>query len=93
MTKFLLMAVVIIFRQKYELQIAHKYNLETLNFGKVFYLPTLFIVFSLTNAVFAKNNHSGIIFVHLIFLLAYAHFFYEKACRSLGINQILGQTT
>jgi hypothetical protein len=64
--------------------------LETLNFGKVFYLPTLFIVFSLTNAVFAKNANSGIIFVHLIFLIAYAHFFWEKACRSLGINQILG---
>lgn len=56
----------------------------------MFYLPTLFIVFSLTNAVFAKNSNSGIIFVHLIFLIAYAHFFWEKACRSLGINQILG---
>lgn len=90
MSKFLILIAIIIFRQKYELQVSHKYNLETLNFGKVFYLPTFFIVFSLTNAVFAKKQNNGIIFVHLIFLIAFAHFFYEKACRTLGINQIMG---
>jgi hypothetical protein len=29
----------------------------------------------------------------LIFLIAFAHFFYEKACRSLGINQLLGTSS
>lgn len=61
-----------------------------MNFGKVFYLPTFFIVFSLTNAVFAKQKINGLIFVHLVFLMAFAHFFYEKGCRSLGINQLMG---
>ena len=30
--------------------------------------------------------------MHLIFLIAFAHFFWEKACRTLGINQIMGSS-
>jgi hypothetical protein len=55
----------------------------------VFYLPTIFLVFSITNAVFTQKQN-GIVFVHLVFLISFCHFFYEKGSRTLGINQLTG---
>ena len=40
----LFLTVLIIFKQKYELQIYSKYKLENLNFGKVFHLPTFCVM-------------------------------------------------
>ena len=85
---FIILVALIVFRQKYEHQIYKKYDLETLNFGKVFYLPTFFLTFSLTMTVFSKDQRhtGGLLFCHFIFLIAYFNCFWEKGCRTLGIN-------
>ena len=90
---FFFLIAIMIYRQKFEMQIYKKYDLETLNFGKVFYLPTFFVTFCLSEATFSKEKSAGgILFVHLIFLISYCHFFWEKACRTLGINQLASIT-
>jgi hypothetical protein len=69
--------------------------LETLNFGKVFFLPAFFFAFSLTMTLFSKDHRHnfGLLFCHFIFLIAYMNFFWEKGCRTLGINQLLFQNS
>jgi len=64
-----------------------------LNFGKVFFLPTFFVTFCLSEAAFDKNSAAGgLLFVHFIFLISYCHFFWEKGCRTLGLNQLASIT-
>ena len=83
---FLILVAVIVFRQKYELQICHKYRLDNLAFGKVFFLPTIY-VFSILGMVIGYNKMSNTsLLVGTVFLAAYANFFWDKACRKLGLN-------
>ena len=87
-TTFIMLVAIIVFRQKYEMQILSKYKLENLNFGKVFHLPAFLICHSLATFAFSKTDF-GMFLVHSIFLFAYFNFFWEKAKRTLGINRIL----
>ena len=82
LTIFFLLVVIIVHRQKYEVQVLQKYNQQNLHFGKVFHLPAVFLI-----SLFATNTATvGTLVVQFLFLIAFVNFFWEKACRTLGIN-------
>lgn len=87
MTTFAILVAIIVFKQKYEMQVLSKYKLENLNFGKVFHLPMFLWCSALATMTFYKFN-AGFLFVHIVFLFAYFSFFWEKAKRTLGINRL-----
>ena len=80
------MTLFIITKQKYELQIYSKYKLENLNLGKVFHIPSFCIMAGLTSGL--TEGFSGVVFVYFIFLIGYFNFFWEKAKRHFGLNQL-----
>lgn len=84
---FFALVALIIFRQKYELQIASKYRQDNLHFGKVINLPAIFICCQLSYLYY--YNKAKLMLVHFIFLVSFTVFFFEKACRTLGINSLL----
>ena len=65
--------------------------MDNLHFGQVFHLPTIFLCSSMVTMIYyyGKGNSSSIILVHLVFFVGYCNFFWEKACRTLGINRLL----
>ena len=92
MWKFIVMVAVVVYRQKFEMQTTYKYNMETLNLGKVLFLPNLFIAMGLKSVVTGKGRN-GEWFIQLLFLGSFIYFYYEKACRTLGINNLLASNS
>lgn len=83
---FLILVAITVFRQKYELQITKKYRLDNLAFGKVFYLPTVYVLSLLGSVIGFNKIRNTSLMLATVFLAAYANFFWDKACRKLGIN-------
>jgi len=87
---YFMLAAIIVWRQKYEVQILTKYRQDNLQFGKAFYLPTVFLCSSFSYMIiYYGKDGQGMIIVHFVFMLAYLNFFWNKACRQLGLNQLL----
>lgn len=88
---FILLVAIVIFRQKYELQVLNKYRLDNLVFGKAFYLPMHFFVLTFVSYFIGGKFVPGLFVVNLIFLAAYTNFFWDKAMRTLGINRVINR--
>jgi len=80
-----LLVAVIVFRQKYELQIHSKYSLEEINLSKIFFLFTYVFFFTLLPAIFTKNGTN--LLINFVFILAYSHFYFGAFCRFFGLRR------
>jgi len=81
------MVVVLVFRQKYELQTLNKYILEELNVSRFLITLPCFLFLSLAPYMMMQNHgllNGYDVFSQFLFMVAYSHFFYGALGRTFG---------